>query len=406
MFIFKFDHIFGKSIEKDLNVDKIPMLLGEPGIGKSSWIEALAKNMHTECFTLACNQLADKADLTGARLVPDGHDSYMQVFYPHQVVSNAIHYANLNPKQTPILFLDELNRTTSDVTSACLNLATSRTIGSTRLPSNLRVICAGNDKGNITALDEASQTRFAIYRVEPDVTTFLSLDKELNVFIKNVLIAHPETIFCKKIRLVSKGDDDDATTVEEVDLDDMLSDTDMAQMTTPRTISGLSRWLNTCNNQELTELISATATFDGEQTNALEGMIEAHVGKTMFAAFLMQEIATGIMNTTNNQMTVTNVPKPICYNDLKNAPTISDLDTFVDSMSESDKAGCFIYALYEGEDNKIIIKALAEKIMKLDGPDMKMLMGLLANDKLDAENLEALKRLNTPISSMLNMVMP
>lgn len=403
MFIFKFNTLFEKAIAKDLAIDKIPMLLGEPGIGKSSWIEAFTKNMHTLCFTLACNQLADKADLTGARLVPDGNGEYMQVFYPHQIVADAIRYALDNPKQTPILFLDELNRTTSDVTSACLNLATSRTIGSKSLPPNLRVVCAGNDKGNITSLDEASQTRFAMYRVAPDVNTFLSLDKELNVFIKNVLTAHPETLFCKKIRLAVKGDED-ATETEEVDLEEMLEETDMAQLTTPRTISGLSRWLNTCSNAELMELVSASATFDGEETNALAGIVEAHVGNTMFTAFLMQEIASGVMST-NNQSAVNVVPKPLCYEDIKTIATISDLDDYVDSMSESDKAGSLVYALHEAQDNKIIIKALADKIVKLEGPDMKTMMGLYASDRLDQENLEYLKGLKTPVSTTLNMLM-
>jgi len=403
MFIFKFNALFASAFAKDLAIDKIPMLLGEPGIGKSSWIEALAKSMHTKCFTLACNQLADKADLTGARLVPDGHDEYKQVFYPHQIVADAIHYALENPREMPILFLDELNRTTSDVTSACLNLATSRTIGSKTLPINLRVVCAGNDKGNITSLDEASQTRFAMYRVAPDVGTFLSLDPELNVFIKNVLSAHPETLFCKKIRLAVTGDE--ATTdAEEVDLDELLEETDMAQISTPRTISGLSRWLNTCTSQELIELISVSAIFDEEETNALAGIVEAHVGKTMFTAFLMQEIASGIMST-NNQSAVKTVPKPVCYDTCKASKTVSEMHDFIDTMSENDKAGCLVYALYEAQDNALLISAIAAKITKLEGPDMKTLIGLYATDQLDHDNLEHLKNLNTPISTTLNLVM-
>ena len=66
----KFDQTFTDLVKKDIEQNNIPMLLGEPGIGKSSWLEALAVQMHTKCFVLACNQLADKADLTGARLVP------------------------------------------------------------------------------------------------------------------------------------------------------------------------------------------------------------------------------------------------------------------------------------------------------------------------------------------------
>ena len=82
----KFNDVFQDTVEKIINNSKqVPMLLGEPGIGKSSWVEDLGRKLHTKVFTLACNQLADKADLTGARLVPvetaNGETTYEQVFY-------------------------------------------------------------------------------------------------------------------------------------------------------------------------------------------------------------------------------------------------------------------------------------------------------------------------------------
>lgn len=147
----KFDKTLMTCVSANVHDNLVPMLLGEPGIGKSSWVEALATKLKTKCFTLACNQLADKADLTGARLVPvtdkDGNvNDYKQVFYPHAVIHDAIEYAIAHPDETPILFMDELNRTTPDVTSEALSIPTLRSIGSKQLPPNLRVITAGNDK--------------------------------------------------------------------------------------------------------------------------------------------------------------------------------------------------------------------------------------------------------------------
>lgn len=52
-----------------LEAGLVPALMGEPGIGKSSFVENVARRTNTTCFTLPCNLLADKADLTGARLV-------------------------------------------------------------------------------------------------------------------------------------------------------------------------------------------------------------------------------------------------------------------------------------------------------------------------------------------------
>lgn len=172
----KFNETLSEIVKQDLEMGIVPALMGEPGIGKSSFVDGLAYSMGTRAFVLPCNQLADKADLTGARLVPtaDGK-SYTQVFYPHHVIQEAIDYALTNPREWPILFLDEINRTTSDVTSGALTLVTLRRMGHIELPENVRLIVAGNDKGNVTTLDEASLSRFAIFHVEPDATTLMSV---------------------------------------------------------------------------------------------------------------------------------------------------------------------------------------------------------------------------------------
>ncbi len=406
--IFAFNGTLTSIVKKDLQIGKIPMLCGEVGIGKSSWTEDLANQLHTQIFTLPCNQLADKSDLTGGRLVPDDKGGYKQFFYPHQAICDAINYAIDHPRETPILFLDELNRTPADVTSACLSLATARSIGSIKLPDNLQIMCAGNDKGNITSLDEASLTRFSLYHVKPDVQTFLNLDPELNIFVRNVLTAHPEVLFCKKICLSATGndqnDDDDTDDTYSVDMDLLLEENEMAQLTCPRTITGISKWLNTCDNKELLDYISQVTIEDNEETNALAGVIEAKCGKTMFSALLLQEIAQGI-SSTNNQATVVSIPKPNCYEDFKKCTTVNDLEDFVDNMNDTDKSGCLLYALYENTDNTVFIQALAPKMSKLEPSDMKTLMGLYSNDKLDSENLHVLLNGSSNISTTLNMVM-
>lgn len=402
----KFNDTLMKAVRHDLDNNLIPMLLGEPGIGKSSWTEALADLMHTKCFTLACNQLADKADLTGARLVPvldaDGNTvSYKQVFYPHAVISDAIAYANENPRETPILFMDEMNRTTPDVTSECLSIPTLRSIGSVQLPNNLRVMLAGNDKGNVTSLDEASISRFALYHVTPDVDTFLGLNQNLNQFVKNVLTAHPECIFCKTTTTVAGSDDDS----DEQNIEEIIDDgEDMLQITTPRTISAVSKWLNSFTNQELMALLAETHTVDGQEVSALQEMLEGHIGNTVFCSFLLAEITSGIM-TTNNQATTLHVGKPACYDDFKNCASMSDLNDFVASMTDNDKSGCLLYAIYEKADNANCIKALAPAVNMLESSDMKVLMQLITADSLDAENVHTLLSTNTTIADRLSVIL-
>lgn len=407
----KFDNVLMTCVRKDLEKNLIPMLLGEPGIGKSSWLMALADLMHTKCFVLACNQLADKADLTGARLVPVTDEngnvkSYKQEFYPHAVIHDAIEYANEHPHETPILFMDELNRTTPDVTSEALSIPTLRAIGSVHLPNNLRVVIAGNDKGNVTSLDEASISRFVLYRTQPDVETFISVNPELNPFVRNVLNAHPECIFCKTISDITatkKDDGDDGD--DDMFIEDIIDDGEtMLQITTPRTISAISDWLNAFDNQELIQMLTDTHTVDGAEVSMLQEAIEGHIGATMFSTYLMEEIARNIMNT-NNQSATLQVGKPAVYDTMKSCGDVNALNELIDDMSDNDRSGCLLYALYEAQDNTPYIKALSGNIKTFTSGDMKTLMKLYGADKLDNQNVQAFLATNSPISQKLSVIL-
>ena len=182
------------------------------------------------------------------------------------------------------------NRTTPDVTSELLSIPTLRSIGNRPLPDNLRVITAGNDKGNITALDEASISRFALYHVVPDTLTFIKVNEDLNVFVKNVLTRNPETIFGKSLPATLTGnvtnddDDDDNASIEDI-FDD---GEDMYQIATPRTITGISKLLNTFTNDDIKAMIAETVkNSDDDTVSVLQEIIEGHTGKTMFSMLLL-----------------------------------------------------------------------------------------------------------------------
>ncbi len=405
--MFKFDDTFTMFVRKDIERGVIPMLLGEPGIGKSSWLIALAEQMHTRCFVLACNQLADKADLTGARLVPttdaSGNTSYKQVFYPHAVIHDAIEYAAANPRETPILFLDELNRTTPDVTSEALSIPTLRSIGSMSLPDNLRVVIAGNDKGNVTSLDDASLTRFSLYSVMPDTQTFLAVNPELNPFIKAVLSQHPDVIFCRPTVTVATGSDDGDDSPGSIE--EILNEGDkMEQITTPRTISALSEFLNTFSNQELLSTLAITYNVDGQETTALGEAIIGHVGNTRFTKLLLDEISRNISNVAN-QANVQALGKPLVYDQMKAQTSVDDLTRFVQTLTDNDKSGCMLYALYEKKDNTLYIQTLAANMTNLSPDDGRKLMSLLGTQSLDVDNVQALRTSNTPFAMSVSAIL-
>lgn len=403
----KFNSTLTSFVAKDLAAGKIPMLLGEPGIGKSSWTEALAASMQTRCFTLAVNQLADKADLTGARLVPTGSgDNYKQVFYPHEVIMDAVEYANAHPRETPILFLDEINRTTADVTSAALSIPTMRRIGSIKLPPNLKVMIAGNDKGNITSLDEASISRFVLYRTEPDTQTFLELRDDINPFVKAALTKNPSLIFCKSVdvAVANKSDnDDDEGGNEELSIEDIIADGEgMQQITTPRTIVSLSDWLNQFSNDELIQLMATPATVEGINTNVLMEGIVGHAGYTNFAICVENEIHAGI-NTINVNAASKTPKKPHCYDALKTQSDMSALQNYIAGLNEAELSAAIVYAIYEKTDNKIILLELVRRAAKIIPDDMSMLMNMISTEDYDKENWETVTNSGTKIGTLLEM---
>lgn len=398
----KFDQTLTQLVLDLIEDEKsIPMLLGEVGIGKSSFFEALGKELNTQVFSLSCNQLADKADLTGARLVPTDDNKYKQVFFPHETIMNAIKYAEENPRETPLLFLDEINRTTPDVTSALLSIPTARKIGSVELPSNLRVAVAGNDKGNITSLDEASISRFMLIHIEPDSNTFISLDEDLNIYVKNVLQKYPDTIFCKTVVDIEKDEenDEDQDFIEDI----FDADNEMKQLTTPRTIASLSRYLNKKSNDDLKAMLVSITNND---TTLLQEIIEGFVGYTRFTQKLLEEIINGINTNQTNTAQRVKAVKPNCYDELKTKASIQELQDFIiNSMTEKERSESLVYALYEKEDNKTYIEELAKQIENIDNNALKTLTDLAMYHELDQQNVDDFTSTKLPLSDKLSIIL-
>ena len=396
---------------KLLDANRVPALIGEPGIGKSSFVEDVARRTNTRCFTLPCNMLADKADLTGARLVLDEKTGvWSQKFFPHSVISQAIEYAKGNPNEQPILFLDEINRTTSDVTSGTLTLVTLRSIGDEELPKNLRIIVAGNDKGNVTALDDASVSRFAIINVAPDASTLIEvLGQNLHPCVKTVLEKHPETIFVKNTneQVVADGqddNDDDNTTVSVFDLFDGTEE--IRPFATPRTIDSVSQYLNVLSFEEIASLMATPSTTrDGRHVSYLQEVIEGMTGNTSFTTLLMGVISDELSKGSTGNNNAQRVVKPRIYSELKEAAktSVDAVNQVVATMTDNDASGCFVFAIYEREDNAVIIQALNERLNNLAQNHINDFILLLSSGALYAKNCETVNRLDHGLAKQLNM---
>lgn len=390
-----------------------PALIGEAGIGKSSFVEALAYANGTRAFVLPCNQLADRADLTGARLVPytkpDGTESYKQMFFPHDVIMEAVDYAETNPRENPILFLDEITRASSDITSAALTLETLRRIGHVKLPENLRIIVAGNDKGHITTLDDASLSRFVLIFVEPDAKTFIELSgDDLHPWIKTVLTAHPELIFCRKsadvvVASEDEDDDDDNKALALASVDEMLGDGDeMTQITTPRTITALNKWLQVVSADTLRQHLATPVTIGERTTSQFNELIEGFVGETEFATQLIARAADDLANSTATNGNQIVVPRPNCFDALLAATTVTQLVNLVGSLSDRERSGSLLFALSDATDHTKIIETLLEHTATLEREHMQTLMALLHKNKLNETNANVVMDSTTALAQSVS----
>lgn len=406
-----FNELLVTTTIKLLDANRVPALIGEPGIGKSSFVEDVARRTNTRCFTLPCNMLADKADLTGARLVLDEKTGvWSQKFFPHSTISKAIRYAEANPNEQPILFLDEINRTTSDVTSGTLTLVTLRSIGDEDLPKNLRIIVAGNDKGNVTALDDASISRFAIINVAPDASTLIEvLDKNLHPCVKTVLEKHPETVFVKNTneQAVTDGQDDNDNDNATVSVFDLFDGTEeIRPFATPRTIDGVSQYLNVLSFEEIASLMATPSTTrDGRHVSYLQEVIEGMTGNTSFTTLLMGVISDELSKGSTGNNNAQRVVKPRIYSELKEAAktSVDAVNQVVATMTDNDASGCFVFAMYEREDNAVIIKALNERLTNLAQNHINDFILLLSSGALYAKNCKTVNRLDHGLAKQLNM---
>lgn len=384
----KFNDTFLRIIKADLATGRIiPALMGEPGIGKTSFAMSLAEKLDTKLFTIQANQLSEKADLTGVRTVPtpDG-ESYMQVFFPHQTIHDINEYAREHPDETPILDLEEINRTDDDVTSALLSLSTERRCGNTKLEDNIRIIVTGNTKGNVNVLDSASLSRFSIYEMEADTQVFLDvMGDNLNGYVRDVLSENPEYIFIKPNSVndtysakaaqsnATDPDEDDAASFDP----NMFSEEEMLQFTTPRTIHGVSNWLNVADDALLRELLTQTTS---DNITMLEATLQAHTGDTEFTAALAMQIITDLNKPKSSSRggnaagAVAKPAKPGSYHHITTLTTRGDIENYIMSLSDEEKGELFNYTMCAPHDtlSTAIIQIVGSNLTELPTQELKL----------------------------------
>lgn len=423
-FVYEMDEDFQDVIK--LEVEKVqdvtstcPFLAGEAGIGKSSVIKNMCDKYGWHFFKVACNLLGDRTDISGVRSVKVNEtingkveEVWKQIFFPHKDVKDAMICAENNPDEIVVLFLDEINRLSADITSAILSFTTDRKVGTETFPDNLRFITAGNDKGNITHLDEASMTRFSKFTVSPSVEQWLAFEgPNLNPYIKQVITAKPELILCKPngIETSEVDGDDGSTYTNEYELFDEAENMDL--YTCPRTLSGLNAILNAAGKDKLIYWLQKITrdAQTGEEVSFLEKLITSHIGDTEFKDLVCAAIADDVSKGMLQKATNIVVPKkPKCWKGLMGCTDRQTRDTMIDNMTDEEKSSAILYAVYEkNADNSDIIQTLAGRFggQVLTGDYQPQFSNLKSHDELDADNYNALITSGTPLGTMIRNIL-
>lgn len=393
-----------------IETGSVPFWVGPAGIAKSALSHQLAADMGGKAFVIAINGMSDKGDLTPIRTetLPDG--STQQVLTPHQKIREALNWAEANPDKPCLGIFDEVNRAGSDITSAALNIITEREIAGWKFPENFKLMASGNPDGNVSALDDASISRFVVLHTEADAPTWMDfMGDSLHKAIREVLTEHPHMIWMKSkavdvMAVDGSDDDDDDKPTAVADLLD--SGEDILQITAPRTLTGLNNWLHAVSDDDLRTYLQTSATIGDREDTLLRELIEGAVGNTDFTTALIGKLSTMLTSGSSTGITSSvSAPKPDIWDSLVSARTMDEINDEISGMSGSDEiSAALVYACYDKADNSRIIEALAATDHVLAGPDVKLLVTLVNDGSVDRENIDILLGTNSNVSSSLGFL--
>jgi hypothetical protein len=137
------------------------MMWGAPGIGKSSIVNAVAKDNDMQVIDVRLSQLAP-TDLRGLPYVENGSAHFAPPSF-------------LPQSGRGILFLDEINLAPPAVQNVGMQLVLDRRVGDYVLPDEWFVIAAGNrveDRAAVSQMPAPLANRFIHFTIESDLTSW------------------------------------------------------------------------------------------------------------------------------------------------------------------------------------------------------------------------------------------
>ncbi len=146
-----------------LRAGNVPSIVGEAGLGKTALVEEVAEKMDAKLFTTVVS-LSEKGDLA-IPVPPLTSDSFVETknhgrlanvqFGYSETLVSIIRYAEENPNQAIIWFLDEFNRGPQAVQSELMNLVLQRQINSLHLPETVKIVIAENPDNTMEGFENS-----------------------------------------------------------------------------------------------------------------------------------------------------------------------------------------------------------------------------------------------------------
>lgn len=159
---------------------KLPVMIrGRHGVGKSEVAYMIGRERNLPVVEIRASQLADVGDLVGLPIVSE--TSEYTKFSPTERLWIAC-------DRPVLLFLDEVDRGTDDITQAFMELTDSRKIAGQHLHPETLIIAATNggdregaDQYSVRDFDPAVMDRWVCYDVEPSVQDWIQWATDGNI---------------------------------------------------------------------------------------------------------------------------------------------------------------------------------------------------------------------------------